>query len=240
MSALEDDAAEYVLGTLDRAEREAFAGRLASDVAARRAVAAWEVRLAGLSAGLMPVAPPLGVWAGIERALEQGTRAPSRPRALFEGVAATGRSLRSLWVWQVATAASTGLAAALLVLLAFRGLGPSEGDASYIAAVNRGGDKPALLVRVDLRTHKVSVHPVTAQTPSGKSLQLWFIGAGQSPRSVGIVDRAPSLLPVPASFPTGGQARGDVTFAVSVEPPGGSRTGGPTGPVIYSGELVRE
>ena len=28
--------------------------------------------------------------------------------------------------------------------------------------------------------------------------------------------------------------------AVTVEPPGGSPTGGPTGPVVYAGDLIRE
>jgi len=31
---------------------------------------------------------------------------------------------------------------------------------------------------------------------------------------------------------------GDVTLAVSVEPTGGSPTGQPTGPVVYSGKLL--
>jgi anti-sigma-K factor RskA len=30
------------------------------------------------------------------------------------------------------------------------------------------------------------------------------------------------------------------TFAVTVEPAGGSPTGGPTGPVVYTGELIRD
>ena len=41
------------------------------------------------------------------------------------------------------------------------------------------------------------------------------------------------------TIPDGATATG-ATFAVSVEPPGGSTTGGPTGPVVYSGKLVRE
>ena len=40
-----------------------------------------------------------------------------------------------------------------------------------------------------------------------------------------------------ASLP--GPAEG-ATLAVSVEPKGGSPTGAPTGPVVYSGRLVRE
>ena len=34
--------------------------------------------------------------------------------------------------------------------------------------------------------------------------------------------------------------RGEGVFAVSVEPPTGSATGLPTGPVVYTGKLIRD
>ena len=109
--------------------------------------------------------------------------------------------------------------------------GPGE---SYVAAVNRGGDKPALLVRVDLGSRKVTVRSVAADTPNGRSLELWYIAGGKPPRSMGIVEQASRTLPMPTDADTA------ATFAVSVEPVGGSRTGGPTGPVVYSGQLIKE
>ena len=105
-----------------------------------------------------------------------------------------------------------------------------------MAAVNRGGDKPALIVTVDLKTRQVVVRPVAAQAPSGHSLELWYVAGGRAPRSMGLVSEAAAH----AAIPEGADADGAASFAVSVEPPGGSRTGGPSGAVLYSGQLVKE
>ena len=245
-------AAEYVIGTLDGAERLAFGHRLATDLAAKRAVEGWERRLAGLAGSLdpSPVAPD--VWPRIERAINaSAARGPSpgprsivepaaRPFELIDGGAflATPRLRASRNRWRAAALLSGSIAAALLVFVGERSLvGPElpPESLSYVAAVNRGGDKPALIVRVDLRTHQVFVRPVAAETPAGHSLELWYIGDNKPPRSMGLVDGAPETMQVP----TGTDAT-KASFAVSVEPPGGSKTGAPTGPVVYSGSLVRE
>ena len=241
MSAdLDMDAAEYVLGTLDRDERSAFAARLKSDSQARIAVAWWEARLFDLAAVVPDVAPPLAIWAGIERELDRSPVTPMRFRVIEGGgveASVTPTLRRALNRWRAFALMSSGVAAALLVFVGARewtGTGANAG-ASYMAAVNRGGDKPALLIRVDLKNHKVFVRPVAAETPNGKSLELWYIGANNPPVSMGVVDSAAIAMPIPDGV------RPDATvFAVSVEPVGGSRTGGPTGPVVYSGELIKD
>jgi anti-sigma-K factor RskA len=149
---------------------------------------------------------------------------------------AAGSLRRSLRRWRAATALSSAVAAALLVFTGYRLVFPvAIEDTAYVAAVNRGGDQPALLVRVDLKTHRVFVRPVAAETPKGKSLELWYISDGKPPRSMGVVANAPLSLPLPSG--THAEA---ATFAVSVEPPGGSPSGVATGPVIYSGQLIKE
>jgi anti-sigma-K factor RskA len=50
-----------------------------------------------------------------------------------------------------------------------------------------------------------------------------------------IADRATQIA-IPPAFAD--QARRDAVLAVSLEPPGGSPTGQPTGPVIGSGKLT--
>ena len=77
--------------------------------------------------------------------------------------------------------------------------------------------------------------PVAAKAPSGRSLELWYIGDDKTPRAMGLVDKEPATMAMPADATPSG-----ATLAVSVEPPGGSTTGGPTGPVVYSGQLIRE
>ena len=78
------------------------------------------------------------------------------------------------------------------------------------------------------------VRPVAAKAPSGKSLELWYIERVKSPKSMGVVSGGndPIKMPLPA-----GISLEKATFAVTVEPKGGSPTGDPTGPVIYSGQL---
>lgn len=239
------EAAEYVLGTLDAHERSAFGDRLRHDTTMAFAVAGWEARLAGLGGRLDPVAPPQQIWERIERAIS--TAGPSGAATIpFKVIPGGGRQApdtnalkRSRNRWRTGALLSGTLAAALLVALADRVLRtpattPEEAGSTYVAAVNRGGDKPALIVRVDLKSGQVMVRPIAATTPAGHSLELWYIGDDKSPRSMGVVERDPMRWTLPEG------ASGAATFAISVEPKGGSKTGAPTGPVVYSGQLVKE
>ncbi len=67
--------------------------------------------------------------------------------------------------------------------------------------------------------------------------ELWLIPADGKPRPLGLLsaDR-PVTIAIPAELRA--QAIGDAVLAVSLEPPGGSPTGQPTGPVIASGKLT--
>jgi anti-sigma-K factor RskA len=76
--------------------------------------------------------------------------------------------------------------------------------------------------------------PVAAQAPAGKSYELWIIAPKQAPRSLGVIDAA-----------TGERRLADdrsmarnVTYAVTVEPKGGSPTGKPSGAPVFYGKLV--
>ncbi len=242
MSVLDDAegvdsrAAEYVIGTLGGDERATFTGSLANDEAARAAVAAWELRLSPLHRVGDDVSPPAELWARIEQAL--GLPLANRFRVIDGGAAADAAILRSRDRWRVLALSTGGLAAALVALVVGREIGVLRAPeaATYVAAVNRGGDKPALIVTVDLKTRQVLVRPVAAQAPADHSLELWYIGGGRAPRSMGLVTDAAAHAAIPADA----DADGAATFAVSVEPPGGSKTGGPTGAVLYSGQLVKE
>ena len=76
-------------------------------------------------------------------------------------------------------------------------------------------------------------------TGPGRSLELWVIGEGKSPRSLGVLKADTVKLRAPEVF-AGGVQPETAKFAVTVEPEGGSPTGGPTGPVVYSGALIRD
>lgn len=227
-------AAEYVLGTLAPEERNAFESLLSTSEAARRAVAAWEQHLAPLAEQVADVAPPAAVWAAIETALPRSRAEPS-PLGVA-GSSALEALRRSRNRWRQAAYVAGALAAALGVFSLERMLVPhDESHGAYVAVVNRGGDLPALIIRVDLTTHTVFVRPVATEVPQGHSLELWYIGQGKAPASMGLVDRAAKQVPLPA-----GAGIEKANFAVTIEPEGGSPTGGPTGPIVYSGQLLKE
>lgn len=227
MSAeLDDQAAEYVLGTLSAEERDAFETLLKSDVLARRAVAAWQQRLAPLHTAVGDVEPPAHIWPSIERALPAAASDTARLISLR----------RSRNRWRIGAMISGAIAAGLAAFSIDRTLVSSnDQEGSYVAAINRGGDQPALIVRVDLAKRMVYVRPVATNIPAGHSLELWYIGHNMPPRSMGLVDKRGRRMPLPE-----GAKLEDANFAVSVEPEGGSPTGAPTGPVVYSGQLFKE
>lgn len=228
-------AGEYVLGTLPAEERAAFAEALDRDASLRAAVLAWEARLAPLADTVAAVAPEPRVWAAIEARI--ASHAMERPQAeSAAGEAQILRLKRGLRRWQLGAGAMGALAAGLAIWIA---AGPQSAgrDAQYVAVVDRGGALPALIVRVDLDSGTVQVRSLAAEAPPDRSLEIWYVAAGAAPRSLGLITDATVRLPVPAGLSASVEG---VNFAVSVEPKGGSPTGAPTGPVIYSGKLVRE
>ena len=74
---------------------------------------------------------------------------------------------------------------------------------------------------------------------AGKSLELWALPAGQAPKSLGLVAAADKVTAIKLAA-AADRSLGDVpALAVSLEPPGGSPTGAPTGPVLFSGPCVK-
>ena len=225
------DAAEYVLGTLDAGERADFRRRLGGSSDLRAEVVAWEARFLPL-AGFMPdVALPDELWARILRALPQ--QAPTALKIVQGGASAGLR--KAVRRWRAAALSASAIAAALALFVIEQNILASSPAPTFVAAVNRGGDLPALIVRVDLGNRSVTVRPVAANADPDHSLELWYIGSGEPPRSMGLVDGKSKSLAMPTGLSTE-----DAVFAVTLEPPGGSKTGKPSGSPIYSGKLIQE
>ena len=87
-------------------------------------------------------------------------------------------------------------------------------------------------VDIEIRTLDPAIHV------AGSSLQLWALPRGQAPRSLGVVTSADkSMLRLRGDADA---VLGDVTMlAVSLEPRGGSPSGTPSGPLLYSGPCVK-
>lgn len=216
-------AAEYVLGTLDARERAVIEGEAARDPVVQARIRAWEQRLNPLAETVGAQTPPPRVRAAVLRALPNPGYADARE---IDGLRVRLRR------WRIAAGGAGLLAAGLALFLA---VGPSRAPSGgrYLAVVQGGGTLPALIVQVDMRTGLAQVRPVGAEAPADRSLELWYVGA-QGPRPLGLVGAGQSQVRLPAGTAPDG------VIAVSVEPPGGSPTGQPTGPVVYTGKLIAE
>ena len=74
--------------------------------------------------------------------------------------------------------------------------------------------------------------------PPGRVPELWLLPAGaQRPVSLGLLDPAGANRRTLRGLPADALRRGAL-LEVSLEPPGGSPTGLPTGPVVSKGFLV--
>jgi anti-sigma-K factor RskA len=221
---LDSLAREYVLGTLAARARARFARVLSFSLVARRAVTAWERRLAPLAAAVRPVEPPESTWIGIEAALGLGRA----PRA---------RATAGLW---------PALAAALaIVAVLFGGLyfshQPSVERPEYVSVVADATTGPVWLLQGFTESRELRVSTVNPRAPPpGRSFELWMLppDAGGMPVSLGLLPEMGTAQLGLSAAQLGVLIR-TMTLAVSVEPAGGSPTGLPTGPVILTAPLIR-
>jgi anti-sigma-K factor RskA len=227
-SGLPDDeliAAEYALGVLNQADRAAAAERVARDRAFARLVADWESRLAPWAGEIAEAVPPPELWARVAGALP----APAPQRA---GI------WQSLAFWRGLTLVTGALAAACVGLLIYVGghFGPLTPEAPLVANID-GGGQHHFVATIDTIRGNIAVSPAAYAADATRVPELWLIPADGRPRPVGLLqaDKAVTLALPPGLVSL---AKSNAVLAVSLEPPGGSPTGLPTGPVIATGKLT--
>jgi|RhiMethySRZTD1v2_1073278.scaffolds.fasta_scaffold00570_34 anti-sigma-K factor RskA len=115
---------------------------------------------------------------------------------------------------------------------------PSQRMAEFVAVFQKDDASPAFLLTVDVERRTLSVRKVGAEQPPDKSYQLWILPAGATaPRSLGLLEeREFTVRRALADYD--GPTLSTATFGISLEPQGGSPTGGPTGPVLH-GKLLQ-
>jgi anti-sigma-K factor RskA len=113
---------------------------------------------------------------------------------------------------------------------------PSSGQ--YVALLQRDAGSPAFILTVDAATRNFTVRKVGATPEAGKSYELWIVSEKlQRPRSLGVIGGNDfTARPVLSGYDP--DVVNAATYAVSLEPEGGSKTGAPTGPVLYTGKLI--
>jgi anti-sigma-K factor RskA len=216
-------AAEYVMGSLRGPARRRFERLMAQRADWRDEVELWSTQLAGLAATVPAVEPPSAVWQRIESRLGS-SRAPV--------------AVRGLRWWKtfaaVASIASIALAIALVSLIEEPAVGPQvsvlkdpQARTGWVVTYATGkSGRPELRVVVE-----------SAAAIADRAFELWALPAGAAPVSLGLLPaQGEAVLAVSPQART--LLERGAGLAVSVEPPGGSPTGQPTGPVVYQGRLI--
>ena len=220
-------AAAYVLGVLGPAQRRAAERRLGRDTVFAREVAYWEGRLGGLADAVPEVAPPGDGWARIEAALARAAGS-AEPRA---GI------WQSLAFWRGLALGASALAAACLAALIYVGALAPLG-APLVAKLDAEGGQTGFVAAVSSGVGSLTIVPAALlSAQEQKAFELWLIPAGDKPHSLGLIDPTrPITIDVPKDLLS--KVNSEAILAVSLEPPGGSPTGQPTGPVIANGKLA--
>lgn len=217
-------AGEYVLGTLHGGARRRFEQLLAQDRALQQEVHIWERKLAPWLYAVTPAPVPGRVWIRIQERLGQRP-APVRDSGAF---------------WRWLGIASTAVAATLALFLVLRPapMPPAPLPLTDMAVLSTTQAEPAWIVRRrgDTTLELSELHH--QNVPAGRDLELWVIPEGGAPQSLGVLHRkGATRAEIALSDTARGRLATGKVLAISLEPRGGSPTGAPTGPVLFTGKL---
>ena len=215
-------AAEYVIGTLSPEERAQAKALKNADSSFLASVIAWEHKLEPLNALAPEVAPSPELWTKIERRV-RGTK-PARPTA------DTRFGYRKI-------APLIAVIVLMVGLLTIYVANNRVAEQPLIAMLQAKDGIERLALSYDRAGDLLTLRSTLAPLGQTKRYELWVIAEGAKPVSIGVIDQAPSLHPGLSKFTD--QQLSKLTFAVSLEPEGGSPTGQPTGPVLMTGSLTK-
>lgn len=217
-------AAEYVLGVLPSATRDAVTIRMGNERSFAQLVAQWEARLEPLNDDYATIAPPPAIKAALDA-------------RLFGNETKQGFSLwQSLAFWRGLTVGALALAAIAVVPKFMAPKEPVVVAAAQIIAPMQAPDtnEVKFVALYQPGSDEIRISKVKSEKGADRDYELWLVDDGGKPQSMGVIpDKDEVVLKVKPEYIAKINA-GDA-FAVSVEPIGGSPTGSATGPVIAVG-----
>ncbi|MEZ5658859.1 MAG: anti-sigma factor [Burkholderiaceae bacterium] len=208
----------------------------------RDAVARWESRLQPLLHLTEPVAPSEALWGRIAASIgAEAAQAAQRHASARTPADRAAMRRRPAWreqlgFWRAMTAMATAASLVLAILLFVQARTPVTPRYVVVLLAQDGRDPAVLLQALDER-HIRLVTLGAIEVPADRALELWtHPGGAPGVVSLGLITpgqaRTISLDTLPPLVDQQG-------FAISLEPRGGSPTGQPTGPVRYTGRVLR-
>jgi len=211
---------EYMLGSLRGGARRRFERALREEPVVALRLRTLQQEFTPKYSENVVQAPPTDGWQRLARELNLAQyRTPWFSRVSF---------LRG---WALGVTAAFVFGVALLALRA-----TTEPTLTPIAQLAMKGAPPSVTAALsaDRRTLELrAARPILASRL--QSYELWVIPEGGAPLSLAVLGQLDATLQVPEGHR--GQLRKGAVLAITVEPAGGSPTGGPTGPVILSGAI---
>lgn len=221
--------AEYVLGVLDADARAAVEREIEASETAAAEVAQWRRRLLPLAAEISDLEPPPYLWHRIRTELRlDRVREDQSPR-LWNNV--------RLWHWLSFGAGAIAAACVIALILVVRR--PSVPAIPYMAStLAQKNGNVGWTATMDVKNARIIIVPAAPRSlATDRAAELWLIAKGEKPIAVGLISTSsPVTLPLSPALLT--RVGPTAVLAVSVEPPGGSPTGQPTGPVIAMGSIA--
>ncbi|MGO2354445.1 MAG: anti-sigma factor [Marinomonas foliarum] len=233
-------AAEYVLGTLDKDERDAVEARRLNEPLLEQAIVSWQAHFAGLNDYVQDAEPREGLFDEILAKLDQQTDKKSVSNSSLNSASAVVVEMETMRAklkrWQFGAFGASAIAACLAIFMVVKPpVAPAvQANAPFVAVFQADDKQPAFIMSLDIDTRQLTVRPVSAQGQGeGKTYQLWIKAdeIGPAPRSLGLLANVAN--PIQKQINYDPAVIRHATFGISVEPAGGSPTGVPTGPAIH-------
>ncbi|MCZ2498298.1 RNA polymerase subunit sigma-70 [Xylophilus sp. Kf1] len=254
-------AAAHALGTLRGGARRRFESLSRDNPVIRSRALLWQETFAAFTEFQPAMLPNPQVWQRIENLLPPvRTQAAASTAAPSGGAPELMQTLRrALGLWR-GLALGGGLAAVVAVVVGIRldqQLGQRDTDLAqarsdgarltaqmaaqarieYVAVLQDDKQAGSVLVTFDPAKRALTLKRVgDYQMDADKSLELWALPPGQAPRSLGLMGQGAVARLTAAE----GEVAPAPMLAITLEPKGGAPTGGgPTGPIVFKGALLK-
>lgn len=216
--------AEYVLGLLDAGEHERVRNTIAASAELQGERRLWQMRFAALDSQFAETVAPAHILPAIESRL---FGAAEKPAGWWN----------NLMLWRSVAAGALAVAAVAIgfnVLQPAR-LDPQEFATQLVAALSaQEGSGVTFVALYDTATGMVRLRGLSGETPADKDYELWYIRGDEAPVSMGVVP-VNDRMEIPLDDAAQAKFAEGTVLAVTLEPKGGSPTGGPTGPIVSAG-----